>query len=140
MQESTNRFRLKYLPFLSIFLFSQVVSAELLLLEPKMPDEWISQTSKDRFTLEVGRELSGGNYAILLGTTDVTALFHQTSSGEFQYTSTVLALPSGEAKVKVFRIEGKEWTEVGQTSLRILTEYGMEPTNTGTKIQLWLPG
>jgi hypothetical protein len=136
MQESTIGFRLKYLPLLLIYLYSQGISAELQLLEPTTLDEWISPVSKVRFTLDEGVAVTEGNYAILLGTTDVTALFHQTASGEFQYTSTVLPLPSGESVLKVFRIDGKEWIEIGQASLRILTDAGYESSETNPRLDI----
>src|SRR5258708_537041 len=54
-----------------------------------------------------------GTVAIILGTTDVTALFDRRGD-QLVYRADVLPLPSGESDVTVYVVNGAAWTEVAR--------------------------
>ncbi len=95
--------------------------------QPEDSDDWITPDTRISFTLSGESDLSQNGIAILLGAIDVSALFQQRPNGEFQYRG-AMDLPSGVQRLQVFKVDGNRWSEIGQTTLRVLTPPGFEST------------
>jgi hypothetical protein len=64
-----------------------------------------------------------GTVAILLGSTDVTALFER-HGDQWVYRTDVFALPSGESDLVVYLVNVSGWTEVSRFPIKVLTPRG----------------
>ncbi|MDZ7653703.1 MAG: hypothetical protein U5L03_14710 [Burkholderiaceae bacterium] len=99
-------------------------------------DRWVRPT--DALTLRIGQDLNAriNDLRIFAGAADMTALVRFPQPGVLLIDPRAAPLPTGEAELVVWLVDGAEWREVGRLPLKVLTAAGLEAGNFTPKLDL----
>jgi hypothetical protein len=101
-------------------------------------EDWVRTDQQIGLTLSRRPAAEEGRLAIVVGRTDVTALFRGAGTA-LTYDAATLPLPPGETEVVVYLVPPSgPWTEVSRTPLRVLTEGGLRRSHTKPNVSLGL--
>jgi hypothetical protein len=87
------------------------------------PTQWIRADSAIRLTLSRTLATSEGRLAIVIGATDITALFDR-SGTTLRYRARTMPLPAGASELAVYRVAAGKWTELARLPIKVLTPAG----------------
>ena len=87
------------------------------------PDRYVPVRTPIELTFNRLPERNEGTIAVMIGTTDVTALLERRAQ-RLVYRASAMRLPSGESEVTVYLVSGNGWNELARFPLRVLTPSG----------------
>jgi hypothetical protein len=86
-------------------------------------DRLIAGDTPIAVTLNRGLTATDGRIALVLGSTDISALFERVGN-TLTYRSHLLRLPAGQSELVVYLVKGAAWRETGRFPIRVLTTGG----------------
>ena len=98
--------------------------------------QWLRRTDRIDLVLNRPTDPVRERLAVVIGTTDWTALFER--AGEtLSYRGGPVPLPAGESALTVYTVSPEdEWQQVGQLSIRVLTPAGFEKAEAKPKVDV----
>jgi len=100
------------------------------------PGEWLEADAPIELRLSAPLQPGTGSLAVLLGDTDLTALFDVTQN-RMVYHPNALPLPAGEHQLIVYHIGADgSWTELQKFQTNILTRRGFQQVSIAPKLAL----
>ena len=99
------------------------------------PTTWVRGDSSVTLSLSRPTTPVEGRLAVLIGSTDVTALFERTGA-TLRYHARLLRLPSGENDVAVYLVKDAKWTELARLPIKVLTAAGFSTSVVKPSISL----
>jgi hypothetical protein len=103
---------------------SRSVTGDSITVSPSFTaDRFIAANTPIALSLSRWPAPGEGALVVMLGPTDVTALF-QRHGRELVYESRAMPLTSGEQELAVFLASGEQWTELGKFPIDVLTRRG----------------
>ncbi len=113
--------------FVALATVSLPTYADLYIASTSFDEGWVKRNEPIRFKLGGSERILTGQFAIFIGDTDSTVLFHEEAPREFVYTTTSIPLPKGENDFVIYRKVGiDEWNEIDRRTLRVLSGMGFE--------------
>ena len=105
-----------------------VASAPLTISTDFPPDSWVDAYQPIGLRLSRPLNLQTERLAVILGRTDLSALFSVTPLVA-RYSANTLPLPSGESELAVFLVtRGEPWQELARIPVRVRTRSGFHKT------------
>ena len=91
--------------------------------------------------LELSRPLADadGRLAVVIGSTDVTALFDRVGR-KLVYRPRLLRLPRGESELVIYQVKGAAWTELSRHPLKVLAAGGFATASAKPTISVNMKG
>jgi hypothetical protein len=102
-------------------------------------DRFIGGDSPIALTLSRGLLPGEGRIAVVIGATDISAIFDRTVN-TLTYRSRTMRLPAGENELVAYLVKGAAWTEVGRVPIRVLANGGFTTASTKPSASLNMKG